>query len=219
VTGFLSGWSGLTDLTARCVQFAPPDGPRLCPDDQPVHGLAYGLEVLLRRPLSKRLTGWLSYTLSRATREAHYLTSSGSVATSTIAGDYDRTHVLNVIGAYDLGRGWRVGARVVFYTGTPYSDNYPPGQGSPVPPLNDRRYPPFYRVDLRVEKRWSLSVLGKERSIAFVAEVQNATLSKEATAYDCATMQIGSAPPTTGTCSVRYLGPITLPSIGVEAFF
>ena len=214
LTGFLSGWSGLTDLTANCVQLSPPDGPRTCPDDQPVHGQAYGLELLVRRPLSKRLTGWLSYTLSRSTREAHYLTSSGSEATATIVGDYDRTHVLNVMGAYDLGRRWRLGARFVFYTGSPYSDNYPPGQGSPLPPLNDQRYPPFYRVDVRLEKRWSL---GKERSIAFVAEVQNVTLSKEARAYNCSGTQIGSTNST--TCSVTELGPITLPSVGVEAFF
>src|ERR1700690_2506108 len=73
LTGFLSGWSGLTDLTANCVQLSPPNGPYQCPADQPVHGQAYGLELLVRRPLSKRLTGWLSYTLSRATRETHYL--------------------------------------------------------------------------------------------------------------------------------------------------
>jgi hypothetical protein len=214
-TGFLSGWSGLTDLTAHCVQLSPPSGPRECPDDQPVHGQAYGLELLVRRPLSKRLTGWLSYTLSRTTREAHYLTPSGSEGTSTIVGDYDRTHVLNAMGAYDMGHRWRFGARFVFYTGAPYSDNFPPGQGSPVPPLNDQRYPPFYRVDVRLEKRWSL---GPERSIALVAEVQNVTLSKESRAFDCQTIQTSSAPAST-TCSVKQLGPITLPSVGVEAFF
>src|SRR3984957_9701096 len=210
LTGFLSGWSGLTDLTAGCVQLAPPDGPRQCPDDQPVHGQAYGLELLVRRPLSKRLTGWLSYTLSRATREAHYLTSSGSEATATIVGDYDRTHVLNVLGTYDVGRRWRLGARFVLYTGSPFSDNYPQNQGSPLPPLNDQRYPLFYRVDVRLEKRWSL---GRERFVSFVAEVQNATLSKEARAYNCSGTQIGST--NTTTCNVAELGPITLPSIGV----
>jgi hypothetical protein len=68
---------------------------------------------------------------------------------------------------------------------------------------------------VRLEKR---GLLGKERSIAFVAEVQNVTLSKEARAYDCSVRQIGSAP-LTMTCSVRELGPITLPSVGVEALF
>jgi TonB family protein len=214
LTGFMSGWSGLTDLTANCVQLSPPSGPYQCPADQPVHQQAYGLELLVRRPLSKRLTGWLSYTLSRATRETHYLTPTGGEGTATIAGDYDRSHVLNVMGAYDLGLRWRVGARFVFYTGSPYSDNFPPDQGSPLPPLNDQRFPPYYRVDLRLEKRWSL---GGERSIAFVAEVLNATLSKEARAYDCQAIQIGSA--SSQQCAVQYLGPITLPSVGVEAFF
>ncbi len=211
VTGFLSSWSGLTDLTAACGQLSPPNGPYRCPDNQPVNGIAYGLELLVRRPLSKRLTGWLSYTLSRSTREAHYLTASGGDATATIVGDYDRTHLLNVMGAYELGRKWRVGARVVFYTGSPYSDNYPQGHGFPLPPLNDRRYPPFYRIDLRLEKRWAL---GQRRSIAFVAEILNATLSKEARAYNCSATQIGSM-----SCAVQYQGPITLPSIGVEAVF
>jgi TonB family protein len=214
ITGFLSAWSGLTDLTAECVQLSPPNGPYQCPADRPVHGRAYGLELLVRRPLSKRLTGWLSYTLSRATRETHFLTPSGREGTATIVGDYDRTHVLNVMGAYDLGRRWRLGARFVVYTGSPYSDNFPRDQGSPLPPLNDRRYPPFYRVDVRLEKRWSL---GKERSIAFVAEVLNATLSKEGRAYDCQAVEIGSA--NSRQCAVQYLGPITLPSVGVEAFF
>jgi hypothetical protein len=47
--------------------------------------------------------------------------------------------------------------------------------------------------------------------------VQNVTLSKEARAYNCSGMQIGSTNST--SCGVSYLGPITLPSIGVEAFF
>ena len=59
--------------------------------------------------------------------------------------------------------------------------------------------------------------LGKDLSIAFVAEVLNATLSKEARAYDCLAIQIGSTNST--QCAVQYLGPITLPSVGVEAFF
>jgi hypothetical protein len=43
------------------------------------------------------------------------------------------------------------------------------------------------------------------------------TLSKEAGAYNCSGSQIGSTNST--TCGVTYLGPITLPSVGVEAFF
>ena len=95
--------------------------------------------------------------------------------------EFDRTHVLNAILSYDLGRRWRAGSRFVFFTGQPYSKL----DGSlPVPPYNDQRFPPFYRVDVRLEKRWPL---GQDGAIAFVFEGQNVTLSKQgyAGAIDC----------------------------------
>jgi len=213
VTGFFSHWSGLTDLTDNCVQLAPPDGPHTCPNDRPVHGNAYGLELLLRRSLSSKLTGWLSYTLSRSTRETHFITPSGAEATATIVGDSDRTHVLSALAAYDLGRHWRFGARFVFFTGLPYSTELPP-TFVPTPPLNNQRYRSFYRVDARLEKSWPFA---NGRSIAFVAEVQNLTLNKEEFGSSCALTGIDGSVST--TCQKNELGPITLPSIGVEAFF
>ncbi len=224
-TGFLSGWSGLTDLTANCVQVMPPTSPPqtrnaqppvvpyTCPDNQPVHGLAYGIEVLLRRPLTKRLSGWLSYTLSRSTREEHFVTASGGEAVATVASDYDRTHVLNAVLAYDLGLRWRAGARFVFLSGAPYSNL---SGNVPVPPYNEQRDPPFFRVDVRLEKRWSL---GKDGYIAFIAEGQNVTLSKEVTPFGLSCT--GTQGPQGGTtqCSHSTIGPITIPSLGVEASF
>jgi hypothetical protein len=224
-TGFLSGWSGLTDLTTNCLQIMPPTSPPpspnsspmpapyTCPNNQPVHGLAYGVEVLLRRPLSKRLSGWLSYTLSRSTRAEHFITPSGSDVVATVASDYDRTHVLNAILAYDLGRRWRAGARFVVLSGSPYSDL---AGNVPVPPYNGHRDPPFFRLDVRLEKRWSL---GQDASVAFIAEGQNVTLSKEVTPFGLKCT--GYQGPQGGTlqCSHSSIGPITIPSIGAEASF
>jgi hypothetical protein len=225
-TGFLSGWSGLTDLTAQCIEIMPPtvaapNGPRpppppvpyTCPSNQPVHGLAYGLEVLLRRPLSKRLSGWLSYTLSRSTREEHFMTLSGGDAVATVASDYDRTHVLNAILAYDLGLRWRAGARFVFLSGAPYSNL---AGNVPVPPYNAYRDPPFYRVDVRLEKRWSL---GRNGYIAFIAEGQNVTLNKEVTPFGLSCTGTATSQGQTTQCSHASIGPITIPSLGVEASF
>lgn len=225
-TGFLSLWSGLTDVTAMCLQVMPPTTPPqadpnatppavpfVCPDDQPVDGHAYGFELLVRRPLSKRLSGWLSYTLSRSTREAHFATLSGGTAGANVVSEFDRTHVLNAILAYDLGRRWRLGGRFVFYTGAPYSDL---SGNVPVPPYNDHRGPPFYRLDVRLEKRWSL---GKDRSIALVIEGLNVTLSRETSTLGMNCM--GDMTPQGGTtqCTPSRFGPLTIPSIGVEAFF
>ncbi|HET7540903.1 MAG TPA: TonB-dependent receptor, partial [Polyangiaceae bacterium] len=95
-TGFFTHFSGLTDLTAACFQdepafmapISPPPGmvaaPYVCPNNQPVSGQAFGLELLLRAPLSNRLSGWLSYTLSRSTREAHFATRSGGQTLATV---------------------------------------------------------------------------------------------------------------------------------------
>jgi hypothetical protein len=225
-TGFLSGWSGLTDLTTNCIQVMPPTTPPqnanaqpppappyACPDNQPVRSLAYGVELLLRRPLSKRLSGWLSYTLSRSTREEHFVTPSGGDAVATVASDYDRTHILNAILSYDLGRRWRAGARFVFMSGSPYSNL---AGNVPVPPYNAQRDPSFFRLDVRLEKRWSL---GSDGYIAFIVEGQNVTLSKEVTPFGLKCM--GTMGPQGGTtqCSHPAVGPITIPSVGAEASF
>ena len=226
-TGFLSGWSGLTDLTNGCVQImpattpaqngtaVPPQEPVACPDTGPAHGVAYGVELLLRRPLSKRLSGWLSYTLSRSVRDEHFVTATGGDVQATVVSDYDRTHVLNAILAYDLGRRWRAGARFLFMSGAPYSNL---AGNVPVPPYNAYRDPPFYRVDVRLEKRWSL---GRNGYIAFIAEVQNVTLSKEVTPFglSCESNQTSQSASVTTQCSQSAIGPLTLPSVGAEASF
>jgi TonB family protein len=224
VTGFYSNFWGLTDVSSSCYQWdpgftpEPEPGPRapppfVCPNNEPVRGRGYGVELLLRRPLTKRLSGLLSYTLSRTTREAHFLTPEGVDEVATVPSEFDRTHVFNAILGYDLGRRWRAGTRLLFYTGTPYSKL----DGSiPVPPYHAYRRAAFYRVDVRLEKRWRL---GQDGSIAFVLEGQNVTLSKEISSLgrDCESM--GTPEAGTTECVDSTIGPLTIPSVGVEAFF
>jgi TonB-dependent receptor-like protein len=222
-TAFYSRFWGLTDLSASCFQLSrgmapaimdqPHAAPYVCPNNQPVRGQAYGLELLVRRPFTKRLSGWLSYTLSRSTRQAHFITPTGGEDLLNVASDFDRTHVLNAILGYDLGRRWRVGSRLVFYTGTPYSQL----DGSiSIPPYNAYRTPAFYRLDVRLEKRWPL---GQNGSLAFVLEGQNVTLRKEVTGLgmDCEGMPMAQTEIT--NCKRTEIGPLTIPSVGLEAFF
>lgn len=154
---------------------------------QRANGQAYGFEFFLHRRLNKRLGGFLTYTLSRSTR---------TLNNSTFPSAFDRTHVANAALAYDLGRNWRAGTRLVFYSGTPVIT---PTGGLVIaqPTLSDTRNPAFYRVDVRLEKRWKLS---QRAWISFIAEVMNVTLSKE-------------------TYNSTVIGPITIPSIGAEAGF
>ena len=153
------------------------------------NGQAYGLELFLKRRLTSRIGGFLSYTLSRSVR---------SYGGSKFVAAFDRTHVLNAAIAYNLGRNWRAGTRVTFYTGLPKAPD-------PTDP-SSTRLPPFFKLDLRVEKRWQL---GPRAHFSFVAEWMNATLSKEAVSTTC----------TLRGCETQTIGPITIPSIGIEGGF
>lgn len=223
LTGFSSRFWGMTDLTASCLQIEPPqapagegpmpDDPFYCPSDTPVRGYAYGLEFLVRRPLSQQLGGMLSYTLSRSVREAHFVTLDGQMATATVPSEFDRTHILSAVLAYALGRGWRAGSRFAFYTGAPYSNL---AGNVPVPPYNSQRDPAYYRVDVRLEKRWQL---GDEQFIAFVIEGQNVTLNKEANTLGMDCRGESDLNTYTTECERGEVGPLTIPSVGVEAVF
>lgn len=176
---FCNGFFGTSDALSF-TESGPPDY------EARSQGVAFGAELFVKRRLTQRLGGFVSYTLSRSVRSSgreRYLSA------------FDRTHVANAAVAYDLGRGFRPGARLVFYTGAPVSresDTLPPPRTT-----DTEREKPFYRLDVRMEKRWSL---GRTAFISLVLEVMNATLRKE-------------------RFTGEEIGPITIPSIGAEAGF
>jgi hypothetical protein len=151
------------------------------------NGQAYGFELFIKRKLTARLGGYLSYTLSRSTR---------TVDGATFPSAFDRTHVASAAVAYDLGRNWRFGTRFVFYTGVPKQQ---PTNGitNTTPAESPERDPAFYRIDVWLEKRWQLS---QTSWVSLVFEMLNATLHKE-------------------TFGNTEIGPVSIPSIGLEAGF
>ena len=155
--------------------------------DERAEGSAHGVEVYLRRRLTHKFGGFVSYTLSRTTR---------SVDSERFPAAFDRAHVVNAAVGYDLGKRWRAGTRATIYTGAP---SLPSTKGLIPPPRSEHppRDPTFYRIDLRLEKRW---ILSKTAWIAFVTELMNATLNTE-------------------TVLNEEIGPVTIPSIGVEGGF
>jgi hypothetical protein len=189
-------FTGLAQLDNNCVSRA--DGDASCVN-QTVHGESYGLELLVRRSLTTRLSGWLAYTLSRAERDSF---DGRTGRWGHQVSEFDRTHVVNLIGAYDLGRNWRAGARLVAYTGWPYSTTIIGG-------TPNARMPAFYRLDVRLEKRWP-EAWGH---VSFVAEWLNVLLNKEdigVTSQNC---------PAGQNFCPEAVGPITVPSLGVEIGF
>jgi outer membrane receptor protein involved in Fe transport len=205
-TGFGSRTRDLTDLERTCdaiFMMMPGQGPaeplRDCGDVRST-GVAYGVELSLRRPLTERLAGWLSYTLSRAT--TRYTDEMG---THTRPSVFDRTHVGSASVAFQISAGWRSGARVVAYSGAALRL---PASVDGAVPARDLRQPWFYRLDLRGERRWNLA---QGRTISLVFDLLNATLSRERFQFVCRDDPAGIC---TGNRSL-----FVVPSIGVEASF
>lgn len=189
--GFHHSYFNLRDFTRDrsnidITDIAPPSG-------SPAQ--SYGLEVFLNRKLSERFGAFVSYTLSRTVLGSTPM-DGGRVA------PFDRTHVLQIGGAADLGRGWRASSRLLFYTGWPVE----PGTEAPSDgkqQTQSDRLPSFTRVDARIEKRWPFRKAGY---ISFVIEGLNVTGTRDIVGRNCS-----------GTsCRDTYFGPVIAPSIGVE---
>jgi len=130
-------------------------------------GEAYGLEFFLKKKKG-RLTGWLSYTLSRTLREFDYI--NGGEAYSA---RQDRIHDLSIVGMYDLTDKLSVSATWVYYTGDAVT--FPSGKyevdGQVIPYYTERngyRMPDYHRLDVglnwqrkkteKFESSWNFSL-------------------------------------------------------------
>jgi TonB family protein len=161
---------------------------------------AEGGEVFLQRDFTERLGGFISYTLAR---------SDVTLGNATAESPWDRTHLLSIALGYDLGSGWRVGARFFFESGRSYTVACPTPSCAPDPGATQevavtRRLPPFFRLDARIEKRWTFPG-GQWLGATF--ECFNALGKAEPIG--------GNYSPDTGL-SIRTQSPIILPSFGVE---
>jgi hypothetical protein len=89
--------------------------------------------------------------------------------------------------------------------------------GYTIPPFNEERFPDFYRIDTRIEKAWKVGTKGR---IALVFEWLNVTLRKEATSVNCGSSASSfQAALAANDCKFEEIGPVTIPSLGVEGSF
>ncbi len=186
---FQNAFFNMTDLISL-IQLQNTTGQSVT--DIRATGHAYGAELSIRRSLARNVGGFLSYTLSRSVRSTGTLEGP---ATS------DRTHVLNLGLSGNLGRNWRLGGRWLFYSGIPVQVATLREAQSPP------RTPPFWRLDVKLQKRWYIKAPDAWWGVVF--EVLNTTLNKETVSGDCS----GS------TCGYQSIGPVTVPSIGAEGAF
>lgn len=165
-TVFANQTLGLTDLRRSCQAVRVDPGETMPPadcGDRRTTGVAYGLELALRRPLTARLGGWLGYTFSRTTE---------TDGTTTRHSPFDRTHVASAALGYQIANHWRAGARITAYSGAPFL----------ISDTEEIRLPWYERVDLRADRTWSL---GGGSTISLVIDVLNATLSRDHDSVHC----------------------------------
>jgi hypothetical protein len=110
---------------------------------------SYGVEFLIRKQQGN-FTGWVSYTLSKATRKIPTINESKVYSSS-----YDRPHNISVVGSYDLTKRLNVSATWVYASGAPVT--FPTGrseQGNMIIPVyserNGVRMPDYHRMDLGI---------------------------------------------------------------------
>lgn len=164
-TFFYSQMFDIAGQTNRVV--ATPDGPQrqfFVADEE---GRAYGLELLVRRRVSRGFYGWLSYTLSRSERR-----HADGVWSPFV---FDQTHTLNVAASYGFD-GWRFGAAFQLSTGRPVNSlvglpRFDADDGDLHATFRSRgaRIETFTRLDVRIDREFDV---GPIRGSVYI-DVQN----------------------------------------------
>lgn len=127
------------------------------PLQRDLDGKAYGLDLLLAKPISERLYGWVALSLS-----------DGTIAAPDLNMDVNNRFAIpvsaTIAASYAFDGGWKIGAKYRVQSGDPYTPlqnvGVDPVSGMPLPvfgePFSDRLRD-YHRFDVRVEKAASYS--------------------------------------------------------------
>jgi hypothetical protein len=110
-------------------------------------GRAYGLELYFKKKQG-RLTGWISYTLSKTEKQIEGINNG-----NWYNAKQDRTHDLSIVGIYQLTKKWSLASTWIYYTGSAVT--FPSGKYT----INDNtillyterngyRMPAYHRLDV-----------------------------------------------------------------------
>ncbi|NLR78256.1 TonB-dependent receptor [Chitinophaga eiseniae] len=162
---------------------------------------AYGLEVMLKKNTG-RLTGWLSYTLSKAEQRTpgRNAEEPGINNGKWYRANYDKTHNLSLTAAYQLTKKWSFGGIFTYQTGK--AATYPIGkyqyQGITIANYgvrNANSLPAYHHLDLSAtytpkpdsKKRWKgewvfsiYNVYGRNNAASLMFEQNKETGLSEA---------------------------------------
>jgi TonB family protein len=176
-TGFYHHLTGLVVGREDAFRFftgPPPAGPL---DARPYAnegvGRTYGVETLVKYT-DDRTLAWLAATWSRSFRQDREDEPEELLR-------YDQPVVLTALGSRELPKRWRIGARVRYGSGNPYTKVvnrvYDLDRRTFTPifgPVDAERLPSFFSLDLRVDKDYVYRLW----TLTTYFDIQNATAAK-----------------------------------------
>lgn len=190
-------------------------------------GVAWGAELLVRKAIGRRWSGWFSYGWQRSIRREGWMRfDAEGNAQERVVGwvpfPFEQQHVATLSGSWRFDAGWTVGSTWRFQTGRPESGvlTSQPQKWTALPdggedwrlmePSEDPRLPAMLRGDLRISRRWHFDTW----SLNAWLDVFNVTLAEETWFYAYATGVDSDGGPTPFKSPKGFL--LVLPTVGVE---
>ena len=232
----------VTRLT-RAVEFDPMDlyrGRRqaISGYEPGTEGRAWGVELMVRHPLGQNWFGWISYAYQRSDRWERFLRLDDDLsvlgaAEGWVPFAFEQQHVFNAAVGWQLPGNWSLGTNLHFNTGRPESGRLSSrthrmvtdaSTGKEGWTIVDRdradRLPSFFRLDLRVSKKWIYDAWALELYL----DLMNATASTEVlgfnyTSGDSGPFIPGRPAPDTGLQKQSFGFPVILPMLGVKGTY
>lgn len=143
-------------------------------------GRAYGVDFMIRKSHTERLSGWFGMTLSKAERKDN---GQGKYFNF----DYDQPLDVKLVLNYKLTSKWTFGAKWTYHSGSPYTPvigtdgYYDDGSVRPVEgELNSERIPDYHSLNLRVDRLF----LFDNCKMHLYLEIMNAYARENISGYD-----------------------------------
>ncbi len=171
-------------------------------------GYARGVELCVQRKMSRGLVGSMAYTYAVSVRR-------DGESLPEYYSEFDRPHNLTLVGSFAPTDKWRVGAKFLYATGSPYT----PVVGSEQVggewyvvrgTKNSARYPDYHMLDVRIDRSFEFA---NWKLMAYL-DLWNIYARQNATLYNYSMDDNGTVVRT-----VPDEAPRMLPILGIEARF
>ncbi len=178
---FVNGWDVKSELYYKKLNKLVT-GNELSRYSNDGEGYAVGLDTLIRKKVSSKLSGWLALSLSKAKRK-------NTLTGDSFAFDFDQPFNTTLVASYKLSARWELGAKLWVHSGAPYTPVIGASpdddiEGLYIPeygPVNSKRTRAYNRLDIRIDRQFKPS---SRYSVNAYLEILNLLDSKNISDYD-----------------------------------